>query len=145
MTHKISIKNGNAYERTALTALARVKGLTVENSPGDSTRPLEIRTRYMTVRGFTPCVLYLENKYPYPSLLFGEPESQAAMLMVLDDLNQVTPGNTTPLADLIEQANEARPFLLGPQMSLIDIAAAPYRQLMPAPYRDTLIATLGGT
>lgn len=98
----------------------------------------------MTVRGFTACVLYLESKYPYPSLLFGDPESQAAMLMVLDDMNQTNVDNTTPLADLIEQAREAQPFILGSQMSLIDIAAAPYRQIMPDPYRNTLTSILGG-
>lgn len=133
----LTIQYGNTYERATLQALARVKGLTTHLAE-EGPHPIELHTKSILVRGFHPCVLYLEAKYPYPNLLFGEPESQAAMLMVLESLNHSVLSDTNPLTDLIEQAAEACPFLLGTQASLVDVAAAPYRKFMPTHYQRAL-------
>lgn len=134
----ITIQYGNTYEQTALQSLANAKGLIAHTSLSNEAHPIELHTKNILVRGFHPCLLYIEAKYPYPTLLYGDPESQAAMLMVLESLNHPVLSDSNPIADLIEQASEARPFLLGSQASLVDIAAAPYRKFMPATYQRAL-------
>lgn len=142
MTTTITIKHGTSYERLALAALATAKNIPSKILDADETLPVEIHTRHIMLRGLNPCVLYLESKYVYPSLLFGEPESQAAMLMLLNELNFQDPTNLTPLIELIDQAKEANPFMLGTQLSLVDIAAAPYWAVMPTNYQHTLARAL---
>lgn len=141
-TTTFTIQHGSNYERIALFALTQAKQLPATLIGQDDNLPVELHTRDILLRGINPCILYLEQKFPYPNLLFGEPESQAAMLMLLNELN--TPANTsiTPLTELIEQAQEANPFMLGTQLSLVDIAAAPYWAVMPTRYQHTLTNAL---
>ena len=142
MTTKIIIKHGTSYERTVLRAIATAKQINTELIGTEDSEPIEIHARDILIRGFNPCVLYLENKYPYPNLLFGEPESQAAMLMLLNELKEPAQEKYTPLIDLIDQAKDANPFMLGTQLSLVDIAASPYWKVMPANYQQTLTKAL---
>lgn len=141
-TTAITILHGTNYERLTLAALATAKGLTPTLIQTQEQRPVEIHPRNLVIKGFHPGILYLENKHPYPSLLFGTPEGQAAMMMLLNELNAPASEARASLIDIIEQAQEADPFLLGAQLSLVDIAAAPYWALMPTKYRDTLANTL---
>lgn len=132
----VTIKNGNSFEQSTIKTLALAKGLQPATLPGKDEDAIELHTNEIIVTGFHPCIFYLEAKYPYPNLIFGDIESQVAMLMVVDSLNYPLRKSPAPLKDLMEQTACANPFILGDRPSLIDVAATHYKNVLPPTYQQ---------
>jgi hypothetical protein len=139
----ILVSNGTRYEQAVLRQtldLKNVKGYCL----GPSEHPLQLSTPELQLDGFLKVLLFVDEKWPLPNLFPGDVNARAHLRQIVCKTALAAAHNdTATLQELIAHTHDANPFLLGEQLSILDVLLTPITASIPNQhYTDHLTATL---
>jgi glutathione S-transferase len=135
-----SIVNGTPYERELVQTICRMKNLSCTPIPNPKHQnPLNLIYRDTVLEGLTTIIYFLDEKYPIPEMLIGEPETRATLLMLASTIQR----SPDQLHQLLLTTNGADHYLLGRELSLADALLVPVIDDIPGlRYKNSLIEAL---
>lgn len=105
----LTIKGKNSVIENAL----RIKGVPYEQKPGEG---ISLSTKEMELTDEDTIIHYLDERFPVPQLISGDVDNRARIKM-LYKIIQKEPDR------LNEIIGEAKPFIFGPYITLVDLLA----------------------
>lgn len=125
----IEIRDGSSYEQQILSLLLTFKSIPHRVTTAPQLAPIKLILHNFLVEGLMPCILYADAKFPVPQLVPQVPEHQALMLMIMNNFLS-TDDNAHTKTQIDELTQTADPFILGDNLSLLDLLVAPFTRLI---------------
>jgi hypothetical protein len=124
------IRDGSAYEQQVLSLLLALKSVehTISSEPNNQT--IKLIAKDFLVEGLVPCVLYADAKHPVPQFIPHIPEHQALILMIINNFLSTHLDDTHTKHQIDELTQTADPYILGDNLSLLDLLVAPFTRLI---------------
>lgn len=139
MKYMASIANGTPYERKVVGTICKIKNLPSIYLPSSANRPIQLNYRDTMLEGLATIIYFLDQKYPAPEMLIGDPETKSTIFM----LANTAANNIEKLNELLVSTHDADSYLLGNIISLADVLLAPLVDVIPNPrYKRTLTEAL---